>query len=214
MSVRLNSSIGGSVTLTPTNSANNTVATLPARNGTVILDNGAGKIQYSDLPSGTVLQVVNTTLYTPTSVAIPVGPAINTDIPQFFCSITPRSASSKILVQVRWFGEMNPQSTNWDTMFGLKRNGTAVGVNPNTAGAASGISMAGITYYSNDAASTPEVMYFDYYDSPNSTSQLTYQVYANNDPTGVTIFTNRTVVAAGSQYEYGSSTMTLWEIAG
>jgi hypothetical protein len=161
---------------------------------------------------GSVVQVVNTTIYTPTSVAIPNNATANTNIPDFTCSITPKSASSRVYVQVRWFGEINPQTQNWNTMFGLKRDGVVVGVNPAaTSGtAAHGISMAALGYYASDAASTPEMMYFDFYDTPNTTSAVVYQVYANTAGATATIQTNRTVGTAG---EYGSSTITLWEIA-
>jgi hypothetical protein len=97
-------------------------------------------------------------------------------------------------------------------MFGLKRNGTAVGVNPNTGGAATGISMGALSYFADDGNSTPETCNFDFWDTPNTTSALTYQVYANSTATP-TIFTNRVVAAAGAAFEYGSSTITLWEIA-
>ena len=162
---------------------------------------------------GSVVQMVNTTIYTPTAVAIPNNATANTNIPDLLCSITPKSASSRVYVQVRWFGELSPQTANWDTMFGLKRNGTAVGVNPSTAGGATGISMAALGYYASDANSTPEMMFFDFYDSPATTSAVTYQVYANNTGSTPTIFTNRTVTASAASYEYGSSTITLWEIA-
>jgi len=162
---------------------------------------------------GSVVQMINTTLYTPTAVSIPVGAATNTNIPDFLATITPKKTSSRIYVQVRWFGELSIQTANWDTMFGLKRNGTAVGVNPSTAGGATGISMAALGYYLNDGNSTPEMMFFDFYDSPNTTSAVTYQVYANCTSTAFTLYTNRTVAAAAAGYEYGSSTITLWEIA-
>ena len=161
---------------------------------------------------GHVLQVINTTLYTPTAVAIPNNATANTNIPDFFATITPKKTTSRILVQVRWFGELNPQTSNWNTMFGLKRNGTAVGVNPSTAGGATGISMAALGYYASDANSTPEMMFFDFYDTPNTISALTYQVYANSTETP-TIYTNRTVASGGVNFEFGSSTITLWEIA-
>lgn len=162
---------------------------------------------------GSVVQMVNTTLYTPTSVSIPQAAATNTNIPDFACTITPKSASSRIYVQVRWFGELGNQTANWDTMFGLKRNGTPVGVNPSTAGGATGISMASLGYYANDGSSTPEMMFFDFYDSPATTSSVTYQVYANCTSATFTLYTNRTVTASTASYEYGSSTITLWEIA-
>ena len=170
----------------------------------------SGQVLYAP---GHVIQVVNTTLYTPTAVAIPIGAAINTNIPDFTCTITPKSTTSKIVVQVRWFGELSNQTANWDNMFGLKRNGSPVGVNPNTAGGATGIAMAGLGYYANDGASTPEIMSFDFYDSPSTTSATTYQVYANCTSAAYTLYTNRTVTAGAASYEYGSSTITLWEIA-
>jgi hypothetical protein len=162
---------------------------------------------------GSVVQMINTTLYTPTAVSIPVGAATNTNIPDFLATITPKKTSSRIYVQVRWFGELNVQTSNWDTMFGLKRNGTAVGVNPGTNTGASGISMAALSYYLNDGSTTPEMMFFDFYDSPNTTSAVTYQVYANTGNAAFTLYTNRTVTASGTSSEYGSSTITLWEIA-
>jgi hypothetical protein len=163
------------------------------------------------LPSGTVLQVINTTLYTPTSVALS-GASNFVDIPSFSASITPRFSNSRIYVSVRWFGELAPQSSNWDTCFGLKRNGTVIGQNP-SAGGVNGISMAAISYYADDGNSTPEIMYLDYWDTPATTSAVTYQVYAATYNTA-TLYTNRTVTAATPNYEYGNSTITLWEIAG
>jgi hypothetical protein len=161
---------------------------------------------------GSVVQMINTTLYTPTAVAIPNNATANTNIPDFLASITPKKASSRIYVQVRWFGELSNQPSNWETMFGLKRNGTPVGVNPGTSTGANGISMAAIGYYASDGSTTPEMMSFDFYDSPNTTSAVTYQVYANGTDAS-TLFTNRTVLASSAGYEYGSSSITLWEIA-
>jgi hypothetical protein len=176
---------------------------------TNLISVAAGDTVYSP---GSVVQVVNTTIYTPTAVSIPIGATTNTNIPDFFATITPKKNTSRIYVQVRWFGELNPQTSNWDTMFGLKRNGTAVGVNPTQGGGATGISMAALGYYANDAATTPEMCNFDFWDTPNTTSALTYQVYANGSVAS-TLFTNRTVSASGASTEFGSSTITLWEIA-
>lgn len=160
---------------------------------------------------GHVVQVVHTSITLPTSVSIPAAVATHTNIPDFFATITPKSASSKIYVMVRWFGEFSAQTVNWDTMFGLKRNGTSVGLNPSNVGTgAQGISMASLGYYASDGATTPEMLYFDYYDSPTSTSAVTYQVYISASQAS-TVYTNRTVSTAA---EYGRSNITLMEIAG
>lgn len=186
------------------------VGQLQAANpSTNLINVASGDTVYSP---GSVVQMVNTTIYTPTAVSLPNNKEANTNITDFLCAITPKSTSSLVYVQVRWFGEISPQTQSWNTMFGLKRNGTPVGVNPNaTSGtAAYGISMAALGYYASDAASTPEMLFLDFYDSPATTSAVTYQVYANTVGATATLYTNRTVGTAG---EYGSSTITLWEIA-
>ena len=69
-------------------------------------------------------------------------------------------------------------------------------------------------YYGNDADSTPEGTFFDCYDSPASTSAQTYQVYINTN-NAMTLYTNRCVNSStGSDYERGTSSVTLFEIAG
>jgi hypothetical protein len=167
----------------------------------------AGDTVYSP---GSVVQVVNTTIYTPTAISLN-GASNFVNIPNLSATITPKSASSRIYVTSRWFGESNPQNTNWDTTFGLRRNGTIVGQNP-SAGGLNGISMAALSYYADDGNSTPEMMYLDFWDTPATAAALTYQVYAAS-VNASTLFTNRTVGASGANFEYGSSTITLWEIA-
>jgi hypothetical protein len=154
--------------------------------------------------------MVHNSITTPTSVALVASGSTHTNVPDFFATITPKRTNSKIYITVRWFGEFAPQTSSWNTMFGIKRNGTTIGLNPSYTGtAAQGISMASIGYYASDAASTPEMMYLDYYDSPSSTSALTYQVYASSAE-APTLYTNRTVGTGG---EFGRSSITLWEIA-
>lgn len=173
------------------------------------IDVADGGVIYSP---GSVVQVVQTMLQVPTAVSVPANATSFTNIPDFFATITPKKSSSKIYVSVRWFGESSNQSLNWDTMMGVKRNGNAVGYNIYNAGASVGSAMPSLTYYGNDNSSTPEQCYFDYLDSPGTIAQLTYQVYVNC--TGaITLYSNRTLTAGGSGLEYGTSTITLWEIA-
>lgn len=159
---------------------------------------------------GSVVQVVHTLITTPTSVSVGSSLA-KVSIPDLTCAITPKSASSKIYITVRWFGEFSPQNANYNTMWGIFRNGTAV-LDPVSGGGASGISMASISYFADDGNSTPEIAMFDYLDSPATTSSVTYSVYVEAT-TASTLVTNRTVAASSADYEYGSSSITLWEIA-
>jgi hypothetical protein len=163
---------------------------------------------------GHVIQVVNTKIVTPTAVSVPASYTTHTDIPSLAASITPKSATSQILVTVNWFGEFNPQTSVWNTVFNLKRNGTVISV---PAGAPSttnpcGITMATASYYASDANSTPEIAAFQYLDSPASTSALIYQVSVVAAEAS-TLYTNRTVGATTGVYEYGTSMITLMEIA-
>lgn len=157
---------------------------------------------------GHVLQVVNTFITNPTTVAVPANYQSYTNIPDLQALITPKATSSKIYVVVRWFGEWGVQTANWDAMFGLKRNGVSVGA-PLTGTTSRGITMSALSYYVSDANSTPEICMFDYYDSPASIAPVTYQVFVNST-VAATLYTNRTVGVNG---EFGCSSITLMEIA-
>ena len=179
--------------------------TLPT--GNVLRGTDAGSIYCP----GSIVQVVNNYFTTQSSVGIPAGYTTFTNIPSFAATITPKFNTSTILVQVRWFGELAAQNTNWDTMWGIKRNGVAVGY-PVSSGAAQGITMASLGYYGDDANSTPEQLNLTYVDSPATTSPIVYQVCVSSTA-APTIYTNRTVGGPGSSgLELGGSMITLMEI--
>jgi hypothetical protein len=119
-----------------------------------------------------------------------------------------------VFISVKWFGEFSVQSSIYNSVFNIKRNGTVISV---PAGAPSttntcGISTASISYEAADTSSTPEMAAFDFYDSPSSIATLTYQVCVTTDG-ACTLYTNRVVTAASGGYEYGTSMITLMEIA-
>lgn len=186
------------------------VDNLNARTGTTI-SVPSGTTMY--LP-GHVVQVVNTYLTTTSVMTMTTGYNVYNDISGLSASITPKSVNSKIYITARWFGEFSPQTSTFNTMFNIKRNGNLIGQPAAFGTAPLGIMMAAISYYVNDAASTPEMVFFDYYDSPASTSSLTYQISANGTD-ATTLYTNRTVTDTGGPgYERGTSSITLFEIAG
>jgi hypothetical protein len=190
--------------------SNLTVNQLTATDPTTNLINvAAGDTVYSP---GSVVQVVNTTIYTPTAVAVPADRNVYTNVPDLVASIVPKKSTSRIYIMVRWFGEFSIVNTTWDSMFGIKRNGTAIGLNPTDAGGSRGITSAGLNYYAADGNSTPEICMFDYLDSPSTASAITYQVYLSSTYAS-TMYTNRTVVTGFTYAEAGSSSITLWEIA-
>ena len=186
------------------------VDNLNARTGTTI-NVPAGTNFYAP---GHIIQVVNTYFKTPISQTLPASYNTYSDISGLSASITPKSVNSKIYITVRWFGEFGDQTPTWNTMWHIKRNGTPIGL-PDQPGTLNiGISMAAASYYANDGDSTPETLFMDYYDSPASTSSLTYQV-ACSTITACTLTTNRCINAGTSGgFERGTSSITLFEIAG
>lgn len=163
---------------------------------------------------GHIIQVVNTYLTNPFSQSITAGYNTYNDIPGLSATITPKSSSSKIYMTVRWFGECSAQSSVQNISWNIKRNGTLIGQPPQPGSLPLGIHMASIAYAADNADSTPEICFFDYYDSPSSSSAITYQVTVNSVDS-VTLYTNRCVNGTtSSSYERGTSSITLFEIAG
>lgn len=171
---------------------------------------------YCRMP-GHIIQVVNTYLTTPASQSITgssgSGYNVYNDISGLTATITPRSSSSKIYVMVRWFGEYGSQGQAQNSMWNLKRNGTLIGQPSQPGSVPIGIHMTPISYAGDNADSTPETTFFDYYDTPASTSALTYQI-SLVCPTAFTLYTNRCVNSTTSGgYERGTSSITLFEIS-
>lgn len=136
------------------------------------------------LPVGSVKQVVNVGSSTQTTTSS--ATAISTGLS---ASITPTSASSKILVFINCsIGQNGSTYAN----LGLWKNGSAL------------ITFAWAIGYTASAAANYTSYPYMYLDSPASTSSQTYTVYFNNAPaTGTTRFNSDNSI----------STITLMEIA-
>lgn len=169
---------------------------------------------HSLIAPGHTLQVVQTHLDGRYSQSVPATTVV--DITDFNATITPKSASSKILIFARWFGEWSAYGVVYNSVWGLKRSGTRIGEhnNPGTT-VMSGMTGSVLSYEGSDNASTPEMMNLFYMDSPNTTSPITYNVWTMADAAN-TIYTNRTVSwsSQSTGYELGTSTLILMEIGG
>lgn len=186
------------------------VDNIDARTGTTITVPSATTMY---LP-GHIIQVVNTYLKDPFSQSLPASYNTYTDVTGLSASITPKSVNSKIYMTVRWFGEFSSQGSTQNVCWNIKRNGTLIGQPPQPGSLPIGIHMAAIAYTGDNADSTPETCFYDYYDSPATVSSLTYQVTVNSSDS-ITMYTNRCVNATtSSSYERGTSSITLFEIAG
>ena len=147
---------------------------------------------------GKVLQVVQTHYTTPAIYSVTQG--VRTEISGVSVSITPSSASSKILIMINWNGE-DGRDSGHNSLWGINRSGTAIGNPPDTDGNRGvGIAITRMGYYDNNNDSTPESVNVQYLDSPNTTSAVTYTLTTMNKHTAGSVFTNRVVNNADVTY--------------
>ena len=162
----------------------------------------AGSIPRAALPTGSILQVVSATKTDTFSTAS----TSFVDVTGLSATITPRSTSNRILCVV--------------TVGSLDGNASAIlsgrvlrGVTVIGAGDASGSTVPGAFSRISSATNRPEVGVFQFFDTPSSTSALTYSLQVRTN-TG-SLFLNRAAGDDGtSVYTRTSSTITLMEVAG
>ena len=195
MSIVLLGSTSGSITLQEPAVSGSTVLSLPAVSGTLITTGSSGQsIPKAALPTGSVLQVVNSS--TQTQVSSTSGSTwVDTGIT---ATITPTSATSTILVLVSANGLRKQAIANSGTAVSLQllRGASTIANIGNDNASTDTTANSG---YNTTAASTC------FLDSPATTSATTYKVQFNNarnvnDP-------------ISTQYNGARSTITLLEIA-
>jgi hypothetical protein len=191
----LNGATSGSITLeSPAVSGSNTLS-LPAATGTVLTS-----ASNTGFPAGSILQVVSTTKTDAYSNA--AQNAWN-DVTGLSVSITPSSASNKILVT----GQLSYAASS-NLYFRLVRVSTAIAVG-DTAG--SRISCTGASGYNFADGNVGENANFEFLDSPSATTSTTYkiQVYGFN----ITQYVNRVVTDTDSAISPRNiSTITVTEV--
>jgi hypothetical protein len=185
MSLVLQSSGGGQITIQEPTTASNFTQDLPAVSGT-ILTSASQSIPKAALPTGSVLQVVSATYATETTHAT----STYTDT-GLSATITPTSSSSKILVIVNQ-ADCGKFSSNTAVQLRLLRNSTSIYV------------FSELTAYTNDTSLNVVSSGGNYLDSPATTSATTYktQFASQANTNGVRV-----------QYNNGVSSITLLEIA-
>jgi len=196
MSIVLVGSTSGSITLQEPAVAGTTVLTLPAVSGTVLTDTSP--------KAGSVLQVVNSVKTATQSTTS----SSYVDITDLSVSITPTSATSKILVMAK-INHMSESAAN-GMFVNLVRNSTTItsstaGGNTDTFDAWASGGAGGMS--NNDRKMTSCSL--DYLDSPATTSSTTYKMQMRAD--GTTVYVNRW----GLNNDVASvSSITVMEIAG
>ena len=185
----------GTVTLAAPLVAGTTTLTLPTTDGTVLTS--ASSVTSGQLPAGSVLQVVSTLkndTFSTTSTSF-------VDITGFSLSITPTSASSKILILVSaWLGVASSSRTG----VRLMRDSTAIGIGTGGTYNVSGYNAD----WASGAGDNLGCTSISFLDSPSTTSAITYKV--QQFTTTGTAFVNR----RGNDTTFVTgSTITALEIA-
>jgi hypothetical protein len=179
------------------------LGTIPSTSN-VVASAITGTISGTRLPAGSVLQVVSTTktdTFTTTSTSF-------TDITGLSVSITPTSATSKILVMYNF--QASATSGEYTAGFRLMRDSTAI-----CLGVAASNRFAA-TNYNRSVSSVADqswAMTMNFLDSPATTSATTYKVQAR-EGSGGTVAVGRTVSDSDSSViARFPSTITVMEIA-
>ena len=163
------------------------------------------------MPQGGIIQMQYTQFTGTNSVSLTAN--TNTVITDLTVNITPASTLSVIHLQAHIFGELADDGNSYNNTLFFFRDTTKLA--HSAAGSRNvGISSLTRTYDAPDDQSTPLVGRYDYFDSPSTTSQITYKcgvVTQGND----TLFINRTVGDVdGTAYERGISFISATEIGG
>jgi len=188
MSIILQGSTSGSVTLQEPAVAGTTVLTLPAVTGTVLTDTSP--------KAGNVLQVVQAS--TTTRVQITTSTYTDTNLT---ASITPSSSSSKILVLISQnIGTYNSSQVGTAGNLRIVRDSTTVFTSENVISIVAALGNASEVRVAGQYA-------FNYLDSPATTSSVTYKTQANLSGGGGR-------VEPQSNNGTSNSTIILMEIAG
>lgn len=196
--------------------ANTTAITVDASQNATF----ANKLNTSNLGTGAVLQTVvqqedGATTFTQSGSSDVIMLASNAgdSTSHLSLSITPKFTSSKILLTACVFHEVNTVA-NESTLWSFYRDSTKLSA-PIAGNRRSGIGQTAIGYFGADNDSTPDTVNYHYYDSPNTTSAITYAVSFHHITDDTILSLNKTVTDSNSAgYERGMSILIAQEIAG
>lgn len=153
-----NTSGTGTFTITAPNSDTSRALTLPDQAGTVLTTTG---VPSSAMPAGSVIQVVQASSETSTSITATSWAALG----GASITITPSSTSNKVLVSFSCgcYGQNN----TWNQKLRILRGATVVRSSENYG-------FQNTTYWSSNA------VYYSFLDSPSTTSATTYTLEVAN----------------------------------
>jgi hypothetical protein len=166
----------------------------------------AGAIERADLPAGSVLQVVSTTKSDQFSQS-GGGNGVFHDITGLSVTITPTSATSKILIFV-YLSFSSSNNAEHLTARVVRGSSTLVGVGDVFGSRNQAMWAHGVNHTDNSS----RVLSGHHLDSPATTSATTYKVQGYNSSS--TFYLNRTLAWSDSNhFTAGASAITVMEIA-
>ena len=196
-SITINGDTSGSVILQAPAVSGSTTLTLPTTTGTLVTSNA--------MPTGSVLQVVSTTKSDTWSASLPNW----ADITGLSVSITPSSASNKILVLTVVNYTTTGAASNG---YRLVRNSTPISI---ADAAGSRPLFSGMNADGNINTSWIMSSSTNYLDSPATTSAITYKVQAFGTYSGTMYVNFQSANRDNPQYDARSvSSITVMEIKG
>ena len=126
-------------------------------------------LRHGAMPTGSVLQVVQTVLTSAVTVSTPTS---FTDISGVSVAITPKFSSSKVLIDVSLVVEV--ENDAFHSVYRLLRGSTAIGVGDANGSAPQGSFM--VDSYASGGSLAGITANFHFLDSPSSTSSTTYKI--------------------------------------
>ena len=190
----------------------------PAADRTLYLPSNADGTVLTNTTPGCILQVKqNSDTTTPGTLDLSDHQNY-TSIPNLNVSITPASASNKILISFQAFGEGDVVDHKYQLRLERAISG---GSTTNIQGAASGsrilaMTMVNVGYNADDSNSTPSASGIsNYLDSPSTTSAVTYtvQIRSHNTSTSEWNYNRTNGDSNGTDFERGISWITVMEVA-
>jgi len=190
--------------------ASNVTFTLPSADGTanqVLQTNGSGVLSFANVSAsaGQVIQVVSTTK-TDTFSTTGLG---FTDVTGLSVSITPSSASNKILVF--YSTTVSATAHQYSAHLRLVRGSTEIYIGDadgNRTRASSGYWSPSDGHHLSDSNG-------NFLDSPSTTSATTYKLQLQSGYSGQTVYINRNYTDSnGTEHSRTASTITVMEVKG
>lgn len=170
-----------------------------------------GGVAASGIPSGGVVQVQQTQ-FTGTNTISTTNNVWNV-MTDLTVDITPTSTSSIIMLQLFLGAWEHSAADDHMCYFGFYRDSTLL-VAPTAGSRLETVGMGATNYTADDNLSTPAVAWINYFDTPSSTSQITYKG-AMMELSNGTFYLNRTAQDTdASGHERSISTIVATEIAG